>query len=75
MAPLQKHQTVAIKRMMQSADWDILENILAIYLSELATEPVSGSNSFEELRALHLKQGKIDGLKEFFDKLDRLNFE
>ena len=68
-------ETVAIKRMMEDDAWDVLMQILARRLERLRGEPITGQNAFEELRMLHVRQGKIDGLVEFFDDIEKLSFD
>lgn len=72
---LDKGQSMLLKKMMQHDDgWDILILALGQYVEHLNVDRTYGSNEFETLRDLHVKQGKVDGVKEFFDQVQQLNF-
>ncbi len=64
-----------IKNLMNSDGWNELLTLLGREIDELHAEPIAGSNEFETLRALHYRDGKVAGLKEFFDKLERRAFD
>ncbi len=61
-----------LKRLIQDDAWNVLMEQLQKRLDELNAEPITGQNAFEELRSLHMKQGRIDGIKQFFDDIERL---
>lgn len=71
MASLNKSEASAIKSLQREAGWEALVKLLGEHVESLRAEPITGSNAFEELRSLHTKQGKIDGLLEFFDIIDQ----
>ena len=75
MAKIDKAQAGAVKRLMQSDGWSVIETALANRVSRLKAEEVNGSDSFETLRMLHKKQGKIEGLVEFFEDLEKQAFD
>jgi hypothetical protein len=76
MATLDKGQKSLLKRLIRENDgWDVLELALAQYIDEIQREKVTGSSEFETLRMLHTNQGKVDGLKEFFERVERVDFE
>lgn len=76
MTTLEKGQQALIKRLMSEDGWDILTGILlASYVSRLRDEPITGMNEFETLRDLHTKQGKVEGLTEFFSNVEQMNFD
>ncbi len=64
-----------IKNLMNSDGWNELLRILGREIDLLLAEPIAGSNEFETLRTLHIRDGKVTGLKEFFDKLERRAFD
>lgn len=71
MAKIDKAQRSALKRLMTSPGWDVLEQALANRLATLRKEPIVGGTAHEELRMLHKQQGKIEGLVEFFDDVEK----
>ena len=74
MAELTREQRGRIKKMVQTSDgWDDLTLALDEYIAEVNAHRPEGANEFETLRDLHRSQGKVDGLKEFFEKLERLD--
>lgn len=74
MAYDKKKLTALIKRAVQDESWDAVMFVLDEHLKALNEEPVTGSNEFETLRSLHVKQGKIEGIKEFMEKLEKGEF-
>lgn len=75
MANLDKGQEAHLKALVRSDGWDVLMLALAEHIDKLNAEEITGSSEFETLRALHLKQGKVGGLTDFFDKVEQQNFE
>lgn len=75
MAKIDKTQAAALKRLMATDAWSVLEQALDNRLMKLKKEEVNGSNEFETLRMLHKVQGKIEGLVEFFDDVEKLAFD
>ena len=72
---LNKGEKAALKRLQDDQAWDIVVKLLSEQIDEWRAEQTSGQDAFQELRMLHKMQGKVDGLKEFFDKLERRSFE
>ncbi len=72
---IDKTQAAAIKRLMQSDAWSVVEQALANRVNKLKAEEVNGSDEFQTLRMLHKKQGKIEGLVEFFEDLEKQAFD
>lgn len=75
MAKIDKVQSSALKRLMESDAWKVVEQALANRVEKLRGEEVSGTNEFETLRMLHKNQGKVEGLVEFFNDLERQVFD
>ncbi len=74
MANLDKGQINLLKRLIRENDgWEVLELAMAQYIDAIQSERVNGTNEFETLRMLHINQGKVDGLKEFFEQVERLD--
>ena len=72
---IDKNQGAAVKRLMQTDAWAIVEQALANRVARLRAGEINGSDAFETLRMLHKQQGKIEGLVEFFDDLERQAFD
>lgn len=72
---LDKGQMALLKQMVRGDAWDVLLLALKDYLDGLKDQQITGANAFETLRELHTRQGKEDGLKEFFDKVEKMNLE
>ena len=67
---LTKEQRGALKRVMMSDDFDIILTMIDKQIHKWSVEPSGGNTEFEVVRAVYKKEGKIEGLKEFFDKLE-----
>jgi len=72
---LSKPEIGQLQQLMKEDGWEILLRQLADYIDKVNAEKVTGANEFESLRMLHTNQGRVDGLTEFFDKLDKKAFE
>ena len=75
MLKIDKNQAAFLRQLMKEPGWDILMTLLGSALDELTVEKIVGNTDFETLRALHKAQGKEEGLKEFFDDIERGAFE
>jgi hypothetical protein len=75
MAIIDKHQGALFKRLMQEEGWAVLEQALANRIARLQAQPISGTTAFESLRALHTRDGKVEGLREFFDDIEKMAFD
>ena len=70
-----KGQGQTIKSLMQEERWGVLMKLLGDHITAINDEEIVGNNEFESLRMLHTNQGKVKGLEEFFDKLERGAFD
>jgi hypothetical protein len=71
---LDKGQIALLKKLVRDDGWDVLMLALAQHIDKLNSEPITGNTEFETLRALHTKQGQVDGLTEFFSDIEKMNF-
>lgn len=71
---LNKAQCGQIRSLMKDDRWDAIIKFLAQKIETLRAERIAGTNAFEELRALHTRDAKVDGLIEFFDQLEKQAF-
>lgn len=72
---LDKGQLALLKKMMQHDDgWDVLLLAMGNYVEKLNAERICGSSEFETLRDLHTKQGKSEGVQEFINQIQEMNF-
>lgn len=60
-----------IRSLMQEQGWDVVQRLLEDEVASINAEPAQGSDAFSTLRALHRREGRVDGLKSFFEKLER----
>lgn len=72
--PLDKGQERTLKQLVKEDAWDVLILAMGIFIDRVNATPASGTDAFQTLRDLHIKQGKVDGLREFFDDIEKLNF-
>lgn len=72
---INKAEISQLKLLMKESAWETLLRLLGEHMDAINAEDISGTNEFETLRMLHTNQGKVDGLKEFFDQLERKAFE
>lgn len=70
-----KGQIAQLKRLVQEDGWDILTGVVLAGYLEKINVPITGNNEFETLRDLHTQQGKEEGLKDFFDYVEKMGFE
>lgn len=70
-----KLELARLKKFVTSDEYDVVMVILAKYIQELQAEPVTGESAFEELRGLHKQQGGVDALKDFFNRIEKAEFE
>lgn len=75
MTQITKVQGAALKHMMQGDAWNVVMQLLGNELDTLRDQEVTGTNAFETLREVHTRQGKIVGLTDFFNKLERGAFD
>ena len=72
---IDKGQQARIKDLLRHDGWDALTLFLLERISKIQGEEVTGNNDFETLRALHKNQGKVEGLKDFFNDVERMSFD
>lgn len=72
---LTKAQQGQIRSLMKENGWEAVTRFVALKLDQWRAEAVTGQNAFEELRTLHKRDGKVEGLLEFMDQLERQAFE
>lgn len=67
-----KAEASAIRTIMQGAGWEVIVKLHGEKIEKLRAEKVTGTNEFETLRALHIREGKVEALTEFFEELENL---
>ena len=68
---LNKTESGQVMRIMQTEGWGALMKLVTLTIMELNGRECAGSNAFEVLRYLHIREGQVKGLREFFDGLER----
>lgn len=71
MSRLNKTESGQVMRMMETPGWDALTTLVAATINDLNSRTAGGTNAFEVLRSLHMREGKVAGLREFFEGLER----
>lgn len=72
---LNKAQQAQIRSLMKDDRWDAIVRFFGLKIEQWKGEKVNGDSAFQELRALHTRDGKVEGLTEFFDQMERQAFE
>ena len=70
-----KAQQAQARSLMKDARWEAVIRFSALKLEQWKSERVTGATAFEELRAMHTRDGKVEGLVEFLDQMERQAFE
>lgn len=60
-----------IKALLNDQRFDGIVKAYEEYLDKVRKDNVIGNNEFETLRNVFVKEGKLMGLKEFFDQLEQ----
>ena len=71
MIKLQKAERAALQGLIQSDVWDIVIRLIDDQFVTLGREPIVGQNEFETLRSLFHKEGRLDGMGEFINIIER----
>ncbi len=75
MSGLNKAQHAQVRSLMKDERWDALIKFSGMKLDQWREQKISGNDAFQELRALHTRDGKVEGLLEFLDQLERNAFD
>ena len=69
---LGKLEKAKLKEWMRetAGSYDVLMQLLVQRVGDIQAEPITGDSAFLQLQALHLKQGKVEGLTSFFNELE-----
>lgn len=59
----------SLKVMLTDKGYEMLENLRDKMIRDWNNRTVSGQDAFQTLRAVHRKEGKVEGLMEFFETL------
>lgn len=71
MSKLNKIDSGAVLALMEHKGWETLLKLVALTINELNSRPVTGTNEFETLRSLHVMEGKVEALEQFFNELEQ----
>ncbi len=66
-----KEERGSLLRLLKSDDWDIILRLLNEQEMEWNSQPTGGNTEFEVIRAVYKKEGKVEGVKEFFEILEQ----
>lgn len=59
-----------VRAFMQQPAWSAVVKFMDLKLSQWREMPISGVSAFEELRALHTRDGKVAGVLELFNEME-----
>ena len=68
---LNKMEKSLIKGLMRENGWSALLKFVAMKTEQWQEQAITGTTAFEELRALHTRDGKVNGVKELFEEMER----
>ena len=68
---LNSAQNQQIKALIKNDGWDVMMFLLADQIDTLNRETIEGQDAFNTLKNLHLREGKVAGLTEFFERIER----
>lgn len=74
-APITPIDKTRIKHLMKSDEWESVIRFFAYKIGKWKDEEIIGATEFETLKNLHRSQGKVEGLSEFMEQLERQAFE
>lgn len=75
MDTLNKKEQAMIKSLMKDDRWNAVTKFIVLKLKQWNEQEINGTSAFQELRALHTRDGKVTGIKEFFDQLEQQAYE
>jgi hypothetical protein len=75
MATLTKAEKSQLKMMMREPGWNALLRFAALKTSQWKESAIEGKTAHQELRALHKRDGKVEGVTELLDELERTALE
>jgi len=61
-----------IKSLMENENYEALLEIATKLLEQIAEENTIGREEFETLKLVFLREGKLQGIKTFLNKLDQV---
>ncbi len=68
---LTKQEKGMIKGLMREQAWQALMKFVALKTEQWKGQPVGGKDAFETLRSLHTRDGKVEGINELFDEMEK----
>lgn len=75
MATLTKQERAQIKSLQQDERWNAVMKFVSLKLTQWREAKVVGENAFQELRMLHSRDGKVDGVLEVFNQMEQQAFD
>lgn len=75
MTGLDKKEKAQVKSLMSDQRWLMVIKFAALKTDYWKDQAITGRTGFEELRSLHKRDGKIEGLIEFMDQLEKEAFD
>jgi hypothetical protein len=66
---LDDKQKSALKMLLQSPEWKIVESIKDEYLKQITMDSSIRDTTDETLKETYLKEGRVQGIKQFIQEL------
>ena len=73
--PLTKTEKAKLKLMMQEPGWSALLRFVELKKTQWRESAVEGKTAHQELRMLHTRDGKVAGVTELLEEMERAAFE
>jgi len=69
MNPIEKKQ---LEQLQKQEEWMALVKFFGEQIEKWQNQNVIGDTSDNTLKLLYMREGKVEGLREFFDNLDKI---
>lgn len=68
---LTKAEKSQIRAFMKERGWGSVMRFVGMKIDQWKEMPITGNDAFTELRALHTRDGKVSGVLELFEEMER----
>lgn len=68
---LTKAEKSQIRAFMREKGWGSVMRFVGMKIDQWKEQPITGQSAYEELKALHTRDGKVSGVLELFDEMER----
>lgn len=75
MSSLTKAEKSQLKALMREPGWSALLRFAALKTNQWKEGAIEGKTAHQELRALHKRDGKVEGVEELLEQMERTALE